>query len=473
MVFSSTIFIFIFLPFVLFIYYTLLRKHRTLQNIWLFISSIIFYAWGEPFFVLILLLSILINWLIALFIDKFSDHKYLPKILLIIAICVNISILFIFKYLGFSMRVLDSIAGFKWEIPKIVLPIGISFFTFQALSYVVDIYRKNNSVQKNPLNVGLYIAFFPQLVAGPIIRYSTIEYQIMHRKETFARFAKGVSIFIIGLAKKVLIANQVAVIADKIFSQSSSNLSSPMAWLGIICYTLQIYYDFSGYSDMAIGLSAMFGFKFPKNFDYPYSSTSISEFWRRWHISLGMWFRDYVYFPLGGSRVKSKLRLVFNLGVVWFLTGIWHGANWTFLVWGIFYFVLISFEKLTNFGHNITNSIQKIFFHIYTLMMVMLGWVLFRASSIKQAFEYIVSMFSFKVGNVQEMSAFFIYIFNIRYVLFLGILLSFPIFLEIQKRFYKNKIYQTIYSLGLIIIFLLSISYIIKGGYNPFIYFNF
>ena len=322
MLFSSVEFIFIFLPIVIFVYYVLLRKSRTLQNIFLTFSSLLFYAWGEPKFVIVMIISILINWYLAIRVDKKRENKKSIKLLLCMTIIINLSILFIFKYLMFTLTNINNIFGSNLSVPNITLPIGISFFTFQAISYVIDVYRKNGEVQKNPLNVALYIAFFPQLIAGPIVRYETIAKQIKSRQETFDDFASGVCRFMVGLGKKVLLSNTLAIVADNAFNMNSINeLSVLMAWLGAIAYTFQIYYDFSGYSDMAIGLGKMFGFSFLENFNYPYISKSISEFWRRWHISLGSWFRDYVYFPLGGSRVDTKKRLLFNLFVVWFLRG--------------------------------------------------------------------------------------------------------------------------------------------------------
>ena len=345
MLFSSSTFLFAFLPIVIFIYYVFLRNHRNLQNIFLLIASLIFYAWGEVAFVFVMMLSIIANYFFGLFVSraKNTNKKKLP---LVLSIVFNLSILFVFKYLVFTLTNINALFGANLAIPNIALPIGISFFTFQAMSYVIDVYR-GEEAQKSILNVGLYISFFPQLIAGPIVRYKTVAYQILHRKESFDDFSSGVCRFIIGMGKKVLLANSLAVVADAAFDGDIANTSASFAWLGAIAYTMQIFFDFSGYSDMAIGLGKMFGFKFLENFDYPYISGSITEFWRRWHISLGSWFRDYVYFPLGGSRVKSKGRLIFNLFVVWLLTGIWHGANWTFIIWGLMYFVLLVIEKLT------------------------------------------------------------------------------------------------------------------------------
>lgn len=471
MLFSSVEFIFIFLPIVIFVYYVLLKKSRTLQNIFLTFSSLFFYAWGEPKFVIIMIISILINWYLAIRVDKKRQNKKAVKLLLCITIIINLSILFIFKYLMFTLTNINNIFGSNLSVPNITLPIGISFFTFQAISYVIDVYRKNGEVQKNPLNVALYIAFFPQLIAGPIVRYETIAKQIKSRQETFDDFASGVCRFVVGLGKKVLLSNTLAIVADNAFNMNSINeLSVSMAWLGAIAYTFQIYYDFSGYSDMAIGLGKMFGFSFLENFNYPYISKSISEFWRRWHISLGSWFRDYVYFPLGGSRVDTKKRLLFNLFVVWFLTGIWHGANWTFIIWGIMYFVLISIEKLIGFE----KKFNKLSFikHIYTMFFVILGWVIFRSSNITEAFSYMGKMFGVRASGIFDAYFYLNIVENLIFII-VATIFSAPIYKIINKKVKENKLIALIYVMGMIILFIVAISYILKGAYNPFIYFNF
>jgi len=312
MLFSSTTFIYLFLPIVLIVYYGLLWWCRKAQNIFLLLASLFFYAWGEPRFVLVMIASIVLNWGSGLLVDKFRDNKTVVRTVIGIDVMLNLGLLFVFKYLAFSMNILKSVFSAGWTVPNIALPIGISFFTFQAMSYVLDVYREKGDVQKDILCVGLYISFFPQLIAGPIVRYETVAEEILHRKSTFNDFFDGFSRFVVGLAKKVLLANHFALLADDAFKiASNGTLSVGYSWFGALAYTFQIFFDFSGYSDMAIGLGKMFGFHFLENFDYPYISTSISEFWRRWHMSLGTWFRDYVYFPLGGSRVK-KPRLIFN-----------------------------------------------------------------------------------------------------------------------------------------------------------------
>lgn len=464
MVFSSTTFLFLFLPLVLIAYYNPFIKSLPFKNAVLIISSIFFYAWGEPIHVLLMLGSIFVNWLLSLAIDRYRGEKK-SKAALIVSVIFNIGILFVFKYLTFALENINLIFNTDLNTLNISLPIGISFFTFQAMSYVIDVYRDDGEVQKNPFNVALYISFFPQLIAGPIVRYQTIADQIKERHENFEDFTYGAYRFMIGFFKKVLIANNVAVIADGIFDKAVGSVSS--AWLGAIAYTLQIFFDFSGYSEMAIGLGRMFGFKFLENFDYPYISKSVSEFWRRWHISLGTWFRDYVYFPLGGSRVK-KSRLVFNLFVVWTLTGIWHGANWTFLVWGLLYFVVLTLEKLTGFPKKLHG-----FGNIYTMLLVVIGWVIFRAKDLAAAWSYIKAMFGFGSLPLYDSDTLF-YLSNYKFFLIIGIVCCFPIARAFKKKVNTDKpIWTVISGIAVILIFAVSLTFTIKGTYNPFIYFNF
>ncbi len=462
MVFSSFVFLFAFLPVTLFFYYVVFKKSLLWKNITLLIVSLFFYAFGEPYIVFLMILSILFNYLFGLVINK-VHHR---KLLLFITIIFNFSFLFIFKYFNFTVDNIELITGRTFNTVNIALPIGISFYTFQALSYVIDVYRGDVKVQKNPFYVALYVAFFPQLIAGPIVRYSTIEQQITERNITSGALftSGGVERFILGLSKKVIISNNVGFMADKIFSLSSQELSSPLAWLGALAYTLQIYFDFSGYSDMAIGLGLMFGFKFEENFNYPYISGSVTEFWRRWHISLSTWFRDYVYIPLGGNRV-SKSRNVFNLFVVWFCTGLWHGANWTFILWGLYYFVLLIIEKNTHFEKKL-----KGFSHVYTLLAVMLGWVLFRSDNISIALNYIKTMFTFTPPYA--FSDFMWYIGNFLVFLIAGIIFSFPIVPALRK-FDNKKWYPAFKTVSLILLFTLTLSFMFRSTYNPFIYFNF
>ena len=458
------------------------QKFRTYKNLVLLAFSILFYAWGEPAFVLVMIFSIIANYVFGILIDKFRKKD---KLLLWLSVAFDLGILFIFKYLCFTLNNIGWLINKDFSSIKIALPIGISFFTFQAMSYVIDVYKKKVEVQKSLFNLGLYISLFPQLIAGPIVRYETIAKEIENRNENYDDFAEGTIRFIQGLAKKVIIANNVAFVADAAFETPTNELSTTFAWLGAIAYTLQIYFDFSGYSDMAIGLGRMFGFHFLENFNYPYMASSITDFWRRWHISLSSWFKDYVYIPLGGSRVDSKARHVFNLFVVWLLTGIWHGANWTFIAWCLFYFVLLVIEKQTGLDKK-----KAWWSHIYTLFFVIIAWVLFRATNITSAYEYIKIMF---ISNGASPDSFWLYWSNYRFYLILGLILSFK-----WKSLSKNKIedapqkqnftnnnqtnhtpkqpqliIEIFANVAYIFLFLLSVSFIVKSDYNPFIYFNF
>lgn len=474
MLFSSSIFLFGFLPITLFIYFVFLRKTKKIKNYFLLLVSLVFYAWGEPKFVVMLLLSIVVNWFFGLLIDKNIHNKKKCKLIITLMLISNLTILLIFKYLGFLLTNINSIFNLNLYVPQIALPIGISFFTFQAISYVIDVYRGHGKVQKNILNVGLYLAFFPQLIAGPIVRYETIAEQINNRKENMEDFSKGVYRFLIGLSKKVLVSNQMALIADMVFDNGPSSIL--FAWLGAISYALQIYFDFSGYSDMAIGLGSMFGFKFEENFNYPYIAKSITDFWHRWHISLSTWFRDYVYIPLGGSRCK-KSRAFLNIFIVWLLTGIWHGASWNFILWGLYFFVFLVLEKvlLKNVLKKLdTLSLRRrILLHVYTLLVVLFGWVLFRATSITNVVSYIKSMFG--LGGIPVIDTLFIrYITDKMPYLLAGIIFSMPIYKYIEKIVDKNKVVSCIVSpVCMTAVFLIAVSFLVKGTYNPFIYFNF
>ena len=473
MLFSSTFFLYIFLPIVLIIYYGASKKQES-RNLILLISSLIFYAWGEPKFVLVMLVSIAANYYFGILVDK-ARHTSKVKLYLTIMVVFNLTIMGIFKYLGFIVGTLNDIINLSISVPQIALPIGISFFTFQSISYVIDVYRGHGKVLKNPLDVGLYVAFFPQLIAGPIVRYETIANEIHGRKETEKDFAEGIVRFIIGLSKKVLLSNQFALIADKAYALEGANsLTVGLAWLGAISYMLQIYFDFSGYSDMAIGLGRMFGFHFNENFNYPYIAKSVSDFWRRWHISLGTWFRDYVYIPLGGSRV-GKVKLFRNIFVVWLLTGVWHGANWTFIAWGIYFGILLMIEKFTGLDKWLARS--KVVGHVYTLFLVLISWVLFRANSLEHALDYMKYMFG--MGDMSITSDLtHLYLSENILVLVIGMFAALP-FSKWVKRWYQmeNETVQTVSKvLGMIalaLLFFTSVSYLVKGTYNPFIYFNF
>lgn len=481
MIFSSIVFVAIFLPVMLLIYYTIAiaakkctGKGRIVQNYFLFFGSLLFYGYGEVKFVFIMLLSIFANWLFGLLIEKNRENRKNSHIVLWIMAFFNFSILFIFKYLMFTVTTVNRFLGTGFTVPKITLPIGISFFTFQAVSYVVDVYRGHGKAQKNPMNVGLYIAFFPQLIAGPIVRYETVAEQILFRRESFEKFSQGVCRFIIGMAKKMILANSMGRLADLAFGMKGNSLSAAMAWMGALAYTFQILFDFSGYSDMAIGLGKMFGFEFLENFNYPYISKSITEFWRRWHISLGTWFRDYVYIPLGGSRGKSRARLIFNLFVVWFCTGLWHGANWTFIAWGLLYFVLLSFEKMTGFTEK--NNLRPLR-HLYTMFFVVMGWVLFRSDSLGAAFSYVKTMFFAGGAGVMDNNAYY-YFCEYATTFLLCIIASLPVKNLLAGLFAKCPAKTVVWmerfcAVWYIALFVISLSYMAKSSYNPFIYFNF
>lgn len=471
MLFTSLEFLLIFIPIVVVVNLFLPRK---IQNIWLFLASIFFYAWGEPTFVVIMLVSIFINYTLALKIDENRDNTRLAKMILVLDLCVNLGVLFVYKYLNFVTSIFHDFNE-DISVTEYLLPIGISFYTFQAISYVVDVYR-GEKAQPNIIHVGLYIAFFPQLIAGPIVRYSDIKEQIVNRKMSFDKFSEGIFRFLIGFNKKMLLANILAIVADKAFSNDINTVV--MSWLGGICYTLQIYYDFSGYSDMAIGLAKLFGFELHKNFDYPYSSGTVTEFWRRWHISLGQWFRDYVYFPLGGSRVKGKLRLVFNLMLVWLLTGIWHGANTTFIVWGIVYGIIISVEKSFMIPKKIDrNKLMSFAYRLFTMFVVMAGWIVFRSENLQVALWHIGDLFGARNGRAVAADDLF---YLREYALFIvtGLIFALPVIpglktlLSKKSGIWDGTIDLCLYAAN-IILFVVGVSYLVISAHNPFIYFNF
>lgn len=464
MVFSSTAFLFLFLPLTILGYYNPFLKSRNFRNRFLLFMSIVFYALGEPVFVFLMVLSIFVGWLAARKLETAVDVKKRKRIL-VLAVFFHVGLLFIFKYLTFTMQQLGLLLHKDFSMISLALPIGISFFTFQLLSYLFDVYRGRAKAQKSVLNVGLYIALFPQLIAGPIVRYEWIEKEIMERSENWNDFADGMMRFIYGLAKKVLIANYVAQLADNIFLFDGASTVAT-AWLGALAYTLQIYFDFSAYSDMAIGLGMMFGFHFPENFNYPYISRSATEFWRRWHMTLGNWFRDYVYIPLGGNRVP-RARWVLNLFIVWALTGIWHGANWTFLTWGLFYFVLLLVERLTGFAEKLS-----VLSHLYALAAIMIGWVIFRSPDLVFAANYIASMFGRAPAGLCD-SWFWYYLKGSWMVLLPALLLSLPVCPWLCKTCGKSAVWKAAEPVWALALFLWTLLMTISSGYNPFIYFNF
>lgn len=472
MVFSSLVFLFVFLPIVLVLYYLSGKKYR---NYLLLLASLFFYAWGEPTYVVIMLVSIGANYLCGLLVDeKRADKVRVAGV--VISVIFNICMLGVFKYSGFFVKNINAAFNTSLPVPEIALPLGISFFTFQAMSYVVDVYRKDAKVQKNIFDLSLYISLFPQLVAGPIVRYQTVANQIEEREHNIIKFGDGVRRFIIGLGKKVLLSNSLGMLADSVFGMQTYQLTIVSTWLGILAYSLQIFFDFSGYSDMAIGLGKMFGFEFLENFNYPYISQSASEFWRRWHISLGSWFRDYVYFPLGGSR-RGNVRTYINLFIVWFLTGFWHGASWTFIAWGLYFGLLIGMEK--SYLGKLLNKVPRFVRHIYLLLVVMIGWVFFRADSFSYSIEFIKNMF-FMGTNVIFDGVAASYINDYWFVLVLSMIFCMPIVdwfrrkIEVANdKILESNISYVLNSVVFTGILLIVIFKLVNSTYNPFLYFRF
>ncbi|MCF0259584.1 MAG: MBOAT family protein [Erysipelotrichaceae bacterium] len=466
MLFPSEVFLFLFLPLLLILYYGIFLHKPRAKNILLVIASLLFYAYGEPVYVFLMLFVILIHYGFGFLICRYHDSSSVKKWLVFFNVAIDLSILGVFKYTDFLLSNINGIFSTSIAMTGIALPIGISFFTFQAISLTVDLSREQDPVRPTFMDVALYISFFPQLIAGPIVRYKTIAHEIRHRKENVHDFSTGVSRFIYGMGKKVLLANQFAVVADAAFNQMGSN-SLLMFWLGAVSYTLQIFFDFSGYSDMAIGLGRMFGFHFEENFRYPYISKSVQEFWRRWHISLQTWFRDYVYIPMGGSRVKSKLRLVFNIFVVWLLTGVWHGANWTFICWGIMYGILLLLERFTGFHKKLGG-----FSRIYTLFFVMAGWVIFRSPNLADAGRYLAGMFG--VGCSEAAGpVFWQYLRQYGLWYLAGFVCCTPFLNNMERMFRKNKTFMGAQVAFSVIVFAVSVFFIFSNAYSPFIYFNF
>jgi alginate O-acetyltransferase complex protein AlgI len=456
-------FVYLFLPIVC-VSYILIRQE--LRNLMLLAASIIFYAWGEPRYLVIMFLTIIVNYLGAVFIDRYRAKA---KWFLFLAIVLNLSFLIYFKYFNFLVENLNNLANSNFDLIKVVMPIGISFYTFQAMSYLVDVYRKEVEVQKDIYKLSLYITLFPALIAGPIVKYHDIKDQIDNRDVNFSKVTYGVKRFIIGLAKKMLIANTLGAVADKIFVLQVGQFDIFTAWLGAICYTMQIYYDFSGYSDMAIGLCLIFGFKIPENFNYPYISKSITEFWRRWHISLSSWFKEYLYIPLGGNRV-SKSKNYLNLFIVFLCTGVWHGASWSFVVWGLWHGAFIILEKATNW-HKKEGKIISIIQHIYVIFVFTIGWVIFKSDDMSYAWQYIKKMFGFIKSQSPTYKTFY-YVDNIEIIaLVVAIICAMPIFKNILK--IQNKTAHTLVNIWLLILFVISTASIADSTYNPFIYFRF
>ena len=461
MVFSTPIFLFLFLPAVLVLNYIIPKKYIAAKNVVLLIASLFFYAWGEPKNVLLMLLSIAVNYVCGLLLGRFDSDEKKRKVVLWASVVFNLGLLFFFKYFNFVTGGL---------FPVIKLPLGISFFTFQIMSYTIDVYRRSVEPQKNLVKLALYISLFPQLIAGPIVRYIDVEKQLTYRECTAEKTVRGMIRFSMGLAKKVIVSNTVAAICDGIFG-STNTVPAFTAWVGVICYALQIYFDFSGYSDMAIGMGHMLGFDFLENFNYPYVSCSVQEFWRRWHISLSSWFRDYLYIPLGGNR-RGKVRTYINLIIVFACTGLWHGAWFSFIVWGLWHGLFLVIERLG--FKKVLDKLPKFIGWIYTMLVVLVGWVFFRADTLSAAMKYLGEMFSFSGGVANGMAQFD----NLSFIItVIAIVLCTPVY-----QFLKGKLEKTdggkkaAFVIGAVLatgLFILSVIFLTGSGYNPFIYFRF
>ena len=467
MLFSSIPFLYSFLPVVLIVYFIVPKQ---LKNAWIMLSSFFFYGWGEPKFLIIMIASIAQGYVFGLLIEKFRDRKNLSRLFMILSCVVGLGLLAYFKYVDFFISSFNQISGLALPLVGIALPIGISFFTFQIVSYDIDVYRGDVAAQKNPIYLAAYISMFSQLIAGPIVRYSDIAAQLQTRTHSIERFSLGIRRFMIGLSKKMLVANILGELVSDF--KASDDKSVLYFWLYAVAYTLHIYFDFSGYSDMAIGLGRIMGFDFVENFNYPYIAASITDFWRRWHISLSTWFRDYVYIPLGGNRVK-KARWIFNIFVVWFLTGLWHGAAWNFAVWGLLYAVLLMFEKLI--GLKFLKK-TKVISHVYTMLFVILGFVIFDAASLSDAFSYIGSMFG--AGGYPLVSEEALYALRSYAVVFIiGIIGATPLAKNLIAKVRTASGAQLALNIAepVVLVALLAVctAYMVDGAFNPFLYFRF
>ena len=464
MVFSSLVFMFAYLPITLLAYYLVPRQGR---NIFLFIVNLIFYGWGEPKLVLLMVFNIFFNYIGGWLVDKYRADAKKKKLFLILTCVLDIGILAVFKYTGMITETLNMLPFLNIPELQISLPIGISFYTFQTMSYVIDVYRDDAPVSKNFINFGTYVALFPQLIAGPIVRYRDVAEQLVNRRETLEMFTRGVKLFMVGLAKKVIIANTMGTLTTNIFATTDEN-GVVGTWVGMIAYTFQIYFDFSGYSDMACGLGNMMGFEFLKNFNYPYIAKSITDFWRRWHISLSTWFKEYVYIPLGGNR-KGVKRQILNLLIVWGLTGLWHGAAYNFVLWGLYYGLLLILEKfvLKKFLDRLPSFVQ----HIYTLFIIIIGWGLFYFTDVGQLGEFMVDLFNFGNGICRD-QAFNLIMSNLT-MLIIAAVASTPLATMLYNRFEHTRfmwIPETLYCMGVLAV---STASLVNQSYNPFLYFRF
>lgn len=479
MVFSSFIFLFRFLPLAVLIYFIAPRK---LKNTILFLSSLVFYAWGEPVYIVLMIFSTVVDYIHGLFVFKYieENNKKMARLFVISSVIINLSLLGLFKYSDFLIGIINIISKLSIPALNLALPIGISFYTFQTMSYTIDIYRGHALPQKNIISFGAYVSLFPQLIAGPIVQYKTIAKELEDRRESFQMFYEGIRLFITGLGKKILLANNIGLLWEEVSSMPLAGLSALSAWLGILAFTFQIYFDFSGYSDMAMGLGRMFGFHFPRNFDYPYTSNSVTEFWRRWHITLGTWFREYVYIPLGGNRC-SKIKFLRNILTVWLLTGIWHGASLNFIAWGLYFGIILLLEKL--FLNKYISKIPVIFQRAYTFIVVVISWVIFSFESSTAIISYLNAMFARNMtGLINKESLYLLYNNLILFlILFIGATpipkKSAQLILDFinKTKSAKSGIWldTALTNLFLSGILILCIAYLVNASYNPFLYFRF
>ena len=466
MLFSSIVFLFTFLPIILILYYLV---PRPMKNVILLFGSLLFYAWGEPVYIFLMIFSILFNYICGLDIARNLGDQAAARRSLIFTMAVNICILGFFKYEGFVLDSLSAVLPVDIPYRALALPIGISFYTFQILSYIIDVYRGHVKVQTNLLDFALYVTMFPQLIAGPIVQYADVDRQLHVRKESWGKFGEGSMFFIRGLAKKVLLANTIGMVYTEVAALAPGKVSVLSAWIGCIAYAFQIYFDFSGYSDMAIGLGKMFGFEFLKNFDYPYISQSITEFWRRWHISLGSWFREYVYIPLGGNRVPV-IKHLRNLLIVWFLTGLWHGAAWNFVAWGLYYGFILILEKY--FLGRVLDRLPAVIRHIYSLVLVLIGWVFFFSPTLGGAVDYIQLMFGVGANGLVDSEGLYLLTTNLL-LLILLVIGSTPIVHRAYERVMAGRGKILANCVVYAAMFLLCIAYLVTETYNPFLYFRF
>ena len=464
MVFSSLTFLFIYFPITLMVMKLSPLKYR---NFCLLVLSLLFYSYGEPKYIIIMLVSCIVDYFNGYMVDKYRDNKRIAKRFVIFSIVFNLGLLGFFKYYDFLVSILNSIGINIFSPLNISLPIGISFYTFQTMSYPIDVYRNDAKVQKNLVNFSCYVTMFFQLIAGPIVRYKDIAAQLDHRIENENGFYNGIKRFVCGLAKKVILANNMGLIFEQINSLNNENISLLLAWLGIICFALQIYFDFSGYSDMAIGLASMFGFDLLENFNYPYIASSITDFWRRWHISLSSWFRDYVYIPLGGNR-KGLYRQCINIMIVWLLTGLWHGASFNFILWGLYYGLILIFEKVI--GLKILKRIPAVFRHIYALALILIGWVIFNFTDFDMMINYFGLMFNNPV-IIDNISLYFIRD-NIVLII-ISIIACLTVRLSRLNPFVINKKFEYLMPLIILGTLIICVAFICESSYNPFLYFRF